>query len=135
MVSEIAIGLGFSSRARAEDICALIDASLRAAPPFACARIFTLARKAQSAALHEAAVRLRLDVIYLEEAELITRQDEFSRRGASASQLAQEKIGVANVAEAAALMGAGPRGVLLAPRRAAKNVTCALAAPADEVKA
>ncbi|MCI4684080.1 cobalamin biosynthesis protein [Candidatus Rhodoblastus alkanivorans] len=135
MVSEIAIGLGFASSARAEDICALVRDMLRLAPPHARAKVFTLARKAQSAALREAAATLGLEVAYFDEAEMVAREKEIFVRGATVSQIAQEKIGLASVAEAAALLGAGPSALLLAPRRAEKNVTCALAAPADELNA
>lgn len=135
MLSRIAIGLGFTSSARAQDIQALVRAMLDAAPPHAQAKIFTLARKAQSAALCEAVASLGMEVEALDDAEFAARQSEFLARGAKASEKVREKTGLASVAEAAALMGGGPRATLLAPRRAARNVTCALAAPADELQA
>jgi cobalamin biosynthesis protein CbiG len=133
MVSEIAIGVGCSSRALAEDIHALAQDMLRAAPPYRQATIFTLARKAYDEALRKAAASLGCEIAFLDEAELLARQPEFLSRGAVRSAVAGEKTGFASVAEAAALMGGGPRAVLIAPRRAARNVTCALAAPADEL--
>ena len=58
----------------------------------------------------------------------------FSRAAPRPPCVAKEKTGFASVAEAAALMGGGPNAILIAPRRAKNNVTCALAAPADELK-
>lgn len=133
MLSAIAIGIGAATSARAEDISALAQAMLEEAPPYAKARIFTLARKAQTPALRDAAARLGVEVVALDEAEFSARQTEFLARGAKASALVQEKTGFASVAEAAALMGGGPKAVLIAPRRAQNSVTCALAAPADEL--
>jgi cobalamin biosynthesis protein CbiG len=133
MLSAIAIGIGAASSACAEDIFALTRAMLEEAPPHAQAKIFTLARKAETFALRDAAARLGVEVVSLDEAEFSARQMEFLARGATASALVQEKTGFASVAEAAALMGGGPNAVLIAPRRAQNNVTCALAAPADEL--
>jgi cobalamin biosynthesis protein CbiG len=133
MLSALAIGIGAASSARAEDIFALARAMLETAPPHARSKIFTLARKAETSALRDAAARLGVDVVFLDEAEFSARQSEFLARGATASALVQEKTGFASVAEAAALMGGGTTAVLIAPRRAQNNVTCALAAPADEL--
>jgi cobalamin biosynthesis protein CbiG len=133
MLSAIAIGIGAASSARAEDIFALARAMLAEAPPHAQAKIFTLARKAETSALRDAANRLGVEVVSLDEAEFSARQKEFLARGATTSALVQAKTGFASVAEAAALMGGGPNAVLIAPRRAENNVTCALAAPADEL--
>lgn len=133
MVSEIAVGIGCGSSACAEDIHTLAQDMLQSAPPHARAKIFTLARKADDAALREAAALLDCAIIFLDEAEFAARQPEFLARGATASAVAREKTGFASVAEAAALMGGGPNAVLIARRRATRNVTCALAAPADEL--
>jgi cobalamin biosynthesis protein CbiG len=133
MARMIAIGLGCSSRASADEIDALVRDALDAAPAYAKATIFTLARKADHAALREAAARLGVEIAFLDEQEFAARQPEFLARGATPSSVALEKAGFASVAEAAALMGGGPGAKLIAPRRATKNVTCALAAPADEL--
>lgn len=133
MLSEIAIGIGFSSSAGADDIFALAQDMLRAAPAHARAKICTLSRKAEHESLREAAARLHCEIIFLDEDEFAGRQSEFLARGATASATAKERTGFASVAEAAALMGAGARAVLIAPRRAGRNVTCALAASQDEL--
>jgi cobalt-precorrin 5A hydrolase len=41
---------------------------------------------------------------------------------------AQQRFGVASVAEAAALAGGGPNAVLIVPRISANDATCAIAA-------
>lgn len=134
MLSAIAIGIGMASRAQADDIFALAREMLDAAPPCAKSTLFSLARKVESSALREAAARLGCDIVFLDETEFSARQPEFLARGAKASIVSREKTGFASVAEAAALMGGGPNAVLIAPRRVKNNVTCALAAPADEQK-
>jgi cobalamin biosynthesis protein CbiG len=134
VLSVIAIGIGFASGARADDIFALAREMLDAAPPYAQATIFSLARKAASPALREAAERLGASVACLDEAEFLSRENEFLTRGAKVSSVARKHIGFASVAEASALMGGGPGAVLIAPRRSKANVTCALAAPAHELK-
>jgi cobalamin biosynthesis protein CbiG len=135
MARMTAIGLGCSSRATSDEICALVRDALNAAPAHAQAKIYTLARKADHVPLREAAARLGVEIVYLDETEFAARQPEFLARGATPSSVALEKTGFASVAEAAALMGGGPSAKLIAPRRANKNVTCALAAPADELNA
>ncbi len=134
MLSAIAIGIGVASSAQADDIFALAREMLDAAPPCAQATLFSLARKAENSALREAAARLGCDIVFLDETEFSARQPEFLARGAKASVVARAKTGFASVAEAAALMGGGPNAILIAPRRAKNGVTCALAAPADELK-
>jgi len=134
MLSALAIGIGFSSRASADDLAALADEMMREAPAHRAATLFTLARKAQSEVAQAAASRLGVAVAFLDEDEFARRQPEFFARGATPSEAAREHTGFASVAEAAALMGGGPGAVLIARRRATRHVTCALAAPADELR-
>jgi hypothetical protein len=133
MLSALAIGMGFSSRACADDLVALAGEMLGAAPAYRAATLFTLARKAEGGVAQAAASRLGVAVVFLDEDEFARRQPEFLARGASASFVAKAQTGFASVAEAAALMGGGLGAVLIAGRRATKHVTCALAAPADEL--
>ena len=58
---------------------------------------------------------------------------ELLARGVTPSEKLREKTGLSSVAEAAALHGGGPRAVLIAPRHAQNNVTCALAALSEEM--
>jgi cobalamin biosynthesis protein CbiG len=134
MLSEIAIGLGCKSGVGAEAIAALTRATLLDAPPFARAVLFTPARKSGESGLRAAAATLGLALVFLDDAELLARQDEFSARGAQPSRIARERTGFASVAEAAALMGGGPDARLILRRRAADGVTCAVAARASEVE-
>jgi cobalamin biosynthesis protein CbiG len=134
MLSALAIGMGFSSRASADDLVALAGDMLRTAPAHRAATLFTLARKAQGGVAHAAASRLGVALAFLDEDEFARRQPEFLSRGAAESPMVRAHIGFASVAEAAALMGGGPGAVLIARRRANGHVTCALAAPADELE-
>jgi precorrin-6Y C5,15-methyltransferase (decarboxylating) CbiT subunit len=131
--SLLAIGVGCATKASAADIAALVRKCLDEAPPFAGATIFSPARKADQPALREAADQLGLTLVALDDAEFLARQEEFCARGAKPSAPAHAATGLASVAEAAALMGGGPSAVLLRPRRAENHVTCALAAPAEEL--
>ncbi len=70
--------------------------------------------------LHEAADRLGLPLLFVEDAAMAAAQ----ARCVTRSDAAERVTGFASVAEAAAL-GAG--GVLLLPRLAGAGVTCALA--------
>jgi cobalt-precorrin 5A hydrolase len=133
MLSEIAIGLGCKSGVGADAVAALTRTTLRDAPPFARAVLFTPARKAAEPGLHAAAAALGLALVFLDDAEFLARQAEFATRGAKPSLVAHERTGLASVAEAAALMGGGPASRLILPRRAADGVTCAVAAQASEV--
>ena len=128
MLSEIAIGIGCRKGASAETITALARAILHDTPPFSRAKIFTIGRKADEPGLHEAATSLGFPLVFLHEAEFLERQGEFLSRGATASPRAEALTGFASVAEAAALMGGGPRARLILRRRAANGVTVAIAA-------
>jgi cobalamin biosynthesis protein CbiG len=128
MLSEIAIGIGCRSGVSAESVVALTSEILRDAPPFARAKIFTLSRKAEEPGLRAAASSLGFDLMFLDEVEFLARQSEFVFRGATPSEKTQELTGFASVAEAAALLGAGPSARLIVSRRAANGVTAAIAA-------
>ncbi len=132
MLREIAIGLGCRSGVSEGSVVALVRETLHEAPPFARAKIFTLSRKADEPGLRGAASSLGFDLMFLDEAEFFARQGEFASRGATGSAKTQELTGFASVAEAAALMGAGPSARLIVSRRAADGVTCAIAANEDK---
>jgi cobalt-precorrin 5A hydrolase len=133
MLSAIFIGIGCKCGVGADAVAALARATLLDAPPFLRAVLFTPARKADEPGLRAAAAALGLALVFLDDAELLARQDEFAARGAAPSPVAREKTGFASVAEAAALMGGGPGARLILPRRAADGVTCAVAAQASEL--
>jgi cobalt-precorrin 5A hydrolase len=120
----VAIGLGCRAGVKGEAIAALARralAELRA--PDGERRVFTLAAKADEPGLIEAA---RLIGAPLTPLPLGALKAETSRI-LTPSKPAQSRFGAPNVAEAAALAGAGAGGRLLGPRLAADGATCAIA--------
>jgi cobalt-precorrin 5A hydrolase len=71
----------------------------------------------------EAAEALGLSILWIAKADLKGEQGRCLTR----SRRAEAEVGLASVAEAAALAAAGPSGRLLLPRISAGGVTCALA--------
>jgi cobalt-precorrin 5A hydrolase len=118
----IVAGVGFSSGVSAADIVALVQhaetmagmaAQILAAPDF----------KAEVAELHEAAERLKLPLVLCDRAALAQAQP----RCATRSEVAETAVGLASVAEACALAGAGADSRLVVPRISWGKATCALA--------
>lgn len=121
----IAIGIGANSRAGQADISAAIDDMQREAN--GCDVVAMLGSAAFSG-LVEAVVKSRgqaFRAIDLE--EMRVRSKDCVTQSARTLDL----FGVASVAEAAALVAAGPGSQLVAPRRVAGNVTVAAARSAD----
>ena len=85
--------------------------------------MFTLAAKADEPGLIEAAHIIGVSLTPLPLAALAAQAE----RVLTPSAPAQRRFGVANIAEAAALAGAGDNGRLLGPRLAADGATCAVA--------
>ncbi|MBV8796197.1 MAG: cobalamin biosynthesis protein, partial [Hyphomicrobiales bacterium] len=85
--------------------------------------LFTLAAKANEPGLIEAARILGVAITPLPLAALNAQ----AGRILTPSAPAQARFGAPNIAEAAALAGAGVGGRLLGPRLAADGVTCAIA--------
>jgi len=118
----IVAGIGFSSGATAAEIVALVRraetlaehaAEILAAPDF----------KSDAACLREAAQILGLPVQLVDRATLGAVQKNCPTQ----SQAAAREVGLASVAEACALAGAGAESHLLVARLTQGNVTCALA--------
>lgn len=118
----IAAGIGFSSGAAAADIVALvrhaetmagIAAQILAAPDF----------KAGAIELQDAAECLELPLIFCEHAAL----EQAQPRCVTRSGIAEDAVGLASVAEACALVGAGADSRLVVPRISRGKATCALA--------
>ncbi|MEF3367722.1 cobalamin biosynthesis protein, partial [Methylocystis sp. 9N] len=112
MNDRYAIGIGARRGVAAQDIVDLVrrvakthDVDLRQT------RLCALESKAEEAGLHEAARELGVELVFLPLAALR------ARRGAAAthSPRVQAMFGVGSVAEAAALVGAGPGSRLVAP--------------------
>ena len=124
MTRFVAIGVGCRAGVSGEAIAALARRALaeREAPEGE-RRLFTLAAKAAEPGLIEAArllgaplTALPLEALQAEARRILTR-----------SKPAQSRFGAPNVAEAAALAGAGEGARLLGPRLAADGATCAIA--------
>ena len=120
----VAIGLGCRSGVKGEAIAALACRALaELMAPDGERRVFTLAAKADEPGLIEAAwligaplTPLPLEALKAEAERILTP-----------STPAESRFGAPNVAEAAALAGAGAGGRLLGPRLAADGATCAIA--------
>jgi cobalt-precorrin 5A hydrolase len=120
----IAIGVGCRAGVAGEAIAALARRALAdmGAPPGE-RRMFTLAAKCEEPGLIEAARLLRAPLTPVP-LEALQAQAE---RILTPSAAAELRFGAPNIAEAAALAGAGEGGRLLGPRIAADGATCAVA--------
>lgn len=118
----IVAGIGFSSGFWPIDVVELVRraqseagciAEALAVPDF----------KNGEAGLHEAAKCLGLPVIFVDRAAL----EEAQQRCETRSAIAEVALGLASVAEACALVVAGPESRLLVARISLGKVTCAIA--------
>jgi cobalt-precorrin 5A hydrolase len=124
----VAIGVGCRAGVAGEMIAALARRALReAGAPEGEIGMFTLAAKADEPGLIEAARLLRAKLTPLPLAALNAQ----AGRILTPSAPAQTRFGAPNIAEAAALAGAGEGGRLLGPRLAADGATCAVALSAE----
>ncbi len=123
----ITLGVGFSSKASAQDIVEAIDAALdeRDITQVQLTSLATMDIKRGSLALADAAQQLGLTVTYIGAPAL----HAVAARCLTQSHLSLEATGLPSASEAAALAAAGPDARLLAPRFAVGLVTCALASP------
>ncbi len=120
----IAIGVGCRAGVAGEAIAALARRALAdTGAPQGERRMFTLAAKCEEPGLIEAARLLRAPLTPLP-LEALQAQAE---RILTPSAAAELRFGAPNIAEAAALAGAGEGGRLLGPRIAADGATCAVA--------
>ena len=118
----VAIGVGCRAGVSGEAVAALARRALSEfGAPQGERRMFTLAAKAQEPGLAEAARLIGATLTGLPLAALKAQ----SARILTPSPAARSRFGAPNVAEAAALAGAGGR--LLGPRLAANGATCAIA--------
>ncbi|WP_244613423.1 cobalamin biosynthesis protein [Methylosinus sp. Ce-a6] len=85
--------------------------------------LFTIESKRGEEGFHEAARLLNMPLVLLPLAALLAREDELLTRSPRVAAL----TGVGSVAEAAALVGAGPGSLLLGPRITSAHATCAIA--------
>lgn len=117
----IVAGVGFSSRVSHEDILILVREVSRTAG--VAAQALAAPDFKDGAELRAAAAILDLPLLLLDRAALEAAQP----RCATRSALAEAEVGLASVAEACALAGAGEQSRLLVARISQCSVTCALA--------
>ena len=124
----IAIGVGCRAGVAGEAIAALARRALAdAGAPKGELRVFTLDAKADEPGLAEAARLLGAKLTPLP-LEALQAQ---AGRVVTPSAPARARFGAPNIAEAAALAGAGEGGRLIGPRLAADGATCAVALSAE----
>jgi cobalt-precorrin 5A hydrolase len=120
----VAIGVGCRAGVAGEPIAALARRALKeAGAPVGKLTMFTLAAKANEPGLIEAARIIGIALTPLPLAALNAQAEGILTPSAAA----QARFGAPNIAEAAALAGAGVGGRLLGPRLAAHGATCAIA--------
>lgn len=120
IVAQIVAGLGFSSQASAESLRAAYDLASAGHDVSALA---TVADKDGHPALAEFADSLNLPL------HLLPAEDLAGQRTLTCSPRSRATYGTGSVAEAAALVAAGPSARLLAPRHISTDrlATCAIA--------
>ena len=120
----VAIGVGCRAGVAGEAIAAVARRALaEAGEPQGERRMFTLAAKAEEPGLIEASRLLGAALTPLPLEALKTQAE----RILTPSAAARSRFGAPNIAEAAALAGAGRGGRLIGPRVAADGATCAVA--------
>jgi cobalamin biosynthesis protein CbiG len=125
----VAIGVGCRAGVAGEAIAALARRALaEAGAPKGERRMFTLAAKADEPGLIEAARLLGVSLTPLP-LDALAAQAE---RIVTPSAAAQKRFGAPNIAEAAALAGAGGGGRLIGARLAADGATCAVALSSEQ---
>ena len=122
MSGGLAIGIGCRLNCSGEAIAALVRQALVGLPP-AAATLFTIADKQGQSGPPDAARLLGLPLRYLPRESLAAAMSRVETRSVRAETL----FGVASVAEAAALAGAGPDARLIVRRIAGGGATCAIA--------
>ena len=121
----LALGVGAELGAPEEALQELVEAGLAAngLATAAVACVVSLDLKAAEPAVHAVADRLGVPARFLPAARLREVTDRLTSR----SEIVFRETGCWGVAEAAALVAAGPDGHLLVPKRKGTRVTCAVA--------
>jgi cobalt-precorrin 5A hydrolase len=128
MIGFLAIGIGCRKNCAGPVIADLIDRTIAALPKSEISprkpMLFTIADKHDEVGIRQAAETLAIDLAFLPREAL----RQAMARTQTHSALAAALFGVASIAEAAALAGAGPKATLLVPRMSLNGATCAIAA-------
>jgi len=120
---DIAIGLGCRKGVSGEVIASLVREALARIEQTGAAALFTVDAKRAEAGMAQAAQALAMPLHYLPQEALEAVADKAQTRSPRVEAL----FGVPSVAETAALVGAGPGAVLILPRIARDDATCAIA--------
>jgi cobalamin biosynthesis protein CbiG len=124
----VAVGVGLRPGAAVADLAALVAAALATAgvPPGAVVGLATLDRRAAEPAVRELAVRHGWPVTGYPAADLAGVAGAVDER-------VRRAVGTGSVAEAAALLAAGPGAELLIPKTTGSAVTVAVAGSPAEI--
>jgi cobalt-precorrin 5A hydrolase/precorrin-3B C17-methyltransferase len=124
----VTIGIGCKSGAPPDEVLALVRASLAGAglSSIAIACVATIDRKKDEAAIDAVAAQLGVRARFFSAAELAAET-----RITQASERVLDAVDTTSVAEAAALLAAGPGAKLIVPKRKSAHATCAIAATGD----
>jgi cobalt-precorrin 5A hydrolase len=120
---KVAVGIGCRKGCPGDAIEALVRRALGQTADAAPTGLYSVIDKQDEPGLAEAAGRLGLELTFLSRDVLRECDADIQTR----SPHAERVLGIASVAEAAALAGAGPGSVLVVPRIAAGGATCAIA--------
>jgi cobalt-precorrin 5A hydrolase/precorrin-3B C17-methyltransferase len=129
----LALGVGCERGAEPHEVETLVRATLAAhdLAPEAVACVVSLDLKADEAAVHALADTLGVPARFFA-AEALALEEP---RLATPSDVVRNAVGVAGVAEAAALAAAGPDGTLLVPKQRSDRATCAIALSRRDIDA
>ena len=120
---EIAIGLGCRRGVSGEVLASLVREALARVEQTGVAALFTVDGKRAEAGMAQAAQTLAMPLHFLAQEAL----EAVAHLAQTRSPRVEALFGVPSVAETAALAGAGPGAVLILPRIARNNATCAIA--------
>ncbi len=125
----VTIGIGCKRDAAPDEVLALIRETLAEAglSPSDVAWIATIDRKNGEAAIGAIATTLGVPARFFPAAELAAET-----RIAQTSERVSAAVDTGSVAEAAALLGAGPGAKLIVSKRKSAQATCAIAATGDK---
>lgn len=121
----LALGVGCERGCEEEELIFLVEDVLARhdLAAAACAMVCTLDLKADEPAIHGLAGHLGVPARFFAKEALETETE----RLANPSQTVLREVGIAGVAEAAALAAAGPQGTLIVEKSKSKRATCAVA--------
>ncbi len=121
----LAVGVGCERGCGAAELLTLVRDTLAAhgLAQGAVAALVSLDLKADEPAVHAAAEALGVPARFFDVASLAAEEPRLE----TPSELVRHAVGVAGVAESAALAAVGPAGVLLVPKAKTRRATCAVA--------